>query len=69
METAKALLQCLEEENIWYDDGDVDEYIAAANFLGFEYDYCETDEEIEFAAWNPEKPSKMAQIRLGRQID
>ncbi|WP_013324814.1 hypothetical protein [Gloeothece verrucosa] len=52
--------QCLEEGNIWHYDGDLNEYIAAADLLGLEYDYCETDEEIEFAALHCDEPMKAA---------
>ncbi|WP_013325653.1 hypothetical protein [Gloeothece verrucosa] len=63
------LLKSLKDEEVWYNEGDIAEYIAAADLLGFEYDYCETDKNIEFAAWYPDEPGKSALFRLGRKID
>ena len=60
----KILLDSMKSGEIWYCEGEIEEFIAAAQKLGWDFDYCQTAEGIDFMAWNPEAPQRAAQIKL-----
>ena len=60
----QAILRSIRDREIYFCDGELDEFIEAAKSLGFDYDYCKTKDGFDFMAWNPDDEEKVARIKL-----
>ncbi|MDV2997647.1 MAG: hypothetical protein N4J56_007352 [Chroococcidiopsis sp. SAG 2025] len=58
------LLHSIRDREIYFCDGELDEFIEAAKSLGFDYDYRKTKDGFDFMAWNPDDEEKVARIKL-----
>jgi hypothetical protein len=60
----RMILYSIKEREVYFCDGELDEFIEAANSLGFDYDYCTTADGFDFMAWNPNDEEEVAKIKL-----
>lgn len=62
--TERMMRHSIKDREIYFCDGELDEFIAVANYDGFDYDYCKTEDGFDFMAWNPEDEESVARIKL-----
>lgn len=60
----RAILHSIRDKEIYFCDGELDEFIEAALSLGFDCDYCRSEDSFDFMAWNPHDEEKVAKIKL-----
>jgi len=58
------ILRSIRDREIYFCDGELDEFIEAAKSLGFDCDYCKTKDGFDFMAWNPDDQEEVAKIKL-----
>ena len=61
---ATIIKNAIELGDITYEEGDLDEFIEAAESLNMDYDYQENDDGIDFIAWDLENDEIEARIKL-----
>jgi len=63
--TERMILHSIKDQEIYFCEGELDEFIEAAQRLGFEYDYCRnSDSGFDFMAWNTDEDEEVARIKL-----
>jgi hypothetical protein len=60
------ILHSIQDREIYFCEGELDEFIEAAQRLGFECDYCRnSDGGFDFMAWKPDdNEEEVARIKL-----
>ncbi|MGL4621076.1 TonB-dependent receptor [Chroococcidiopsis sp.] len=58
------ILHSIRDRETYFCDGELGEFIEAAKSLGFDYDYCKTEDGFDFMAWNPGDEEEVAKIKL-----
>ena len=61
---ARLIQKAIQSEDIEWHEGDLEEFIEAAQALDMDYDYQKTPDGYDFIAWNLENDEKVARIKL-----
>ena len=60
----QTILRSIRDREIYFCDGELDEFIEAAKSLGFDYDYRKTKDGFDFMTWHPDDEEEVARIKL-----
>ena len=60
----RMILHSIRDQEIYFCDGELGEFIEAAKSLDFDYDYCKSEDGFDFVAWNPDDEEQVAKIKL-----
>jgi hypothetical protein len=61
---AKMILASMADNDLYYADGTLQDFIEAVESLSMDYDYQKTDDGYDFKAWYPDNQETFARIKL-----